>query len=265
MRRAVPEIELFGWNYGDPIPWDQIEKAAVVTLVDVSFPVDDMRRLLKLRPAAVWIDHHKSAIEEMKSAGLKFRGFQETEKAACELAWLWTTATEDLPRAVWLLGRWDTWQWIGDEARDEIEAFQFGMRSIETDPRKNPSIWDNLLDAVHNVEWRFIIASKGHAILSYRDQQNAIVAKGAFETTLDGHRVLALNAGGGSTIFDSIWSDHPDCVAMLAFVWRRDKWSVSLYSDRDFDCSVACQAHGGGGHKGAAGFNCETLPFELKP
>ena len=52
---------------------------------------------------------------------------------------------------------------------------------------------------------------------------------------------------------------------MLTFGWRKGQWAVSLYSSNaDIDVSKIAKAKGGGGHKGAAGFQCKTLPFELR-
>lgn len=50
---------------------------------------------------------------------------------------------------------------------------------------------------------------------------------------------------------------------MITFCRRKDKlWNVSLYSTKpEIDCGAICKAFGGGGHKGAAGFQCKELPF----
>ena len=50
---------------------------------------------------------------------------------------------------------------------------------------------------------------------------------------------------------------------MITFVRRKDKlWNVSLYSTKDhIDCGSIAKSFGGGGHKGAAGFQCKDLPF----
>ena len=53
---------------------------------------------------------------------------------------------------------------------------------------------------------------------------------------------------------------------MMPFAWepKINKWSVSLYSiDPNIDCGSIAKKHGGGGHPGAAGFQCDSLPFEL--
>jgi nanoRNase/pAp phosphatase (c-di-AMP/oligoRNAs hydrolase) len=66
-----------------------------------------------------------------------------------------------------------------------------------------------------------------------------------------------------SQTFDSVW-DPEKYDAMLTFGWRRGQWTVSLYSvKQDVDVSEVAVKHGGGGHKGAAGFQCTELPFRL--
>ena len=61
-----------------------------------------------------------------------------------------------------------------------------------------------------------------------------------------------------SLLFNPVW-DPERYHAMLAFGWRDGRWVVSLYSTReDVDRGAICKARGGGGHQGAAGFQCDT-------
>ncbi len=266
VERAHPGIELHGWNYGDPIPWEKIEEADRVWLVDLSFqPWSEMERLYDLRPTTVWIDHHKSAIADERASDIngRFPGIRSDGCAGCELTWNYLYAAEPMPKGVYYLGRWDVWAWQRHPDRRTMERFQFGMRSMETMPchADTREAWSRILDG--DASWLNSICSRGSAVLDYRDEQNRRIAASAFETEIDDHRVLALNAGGGSTIFDSVWKGHLDCVAMLSFTRTSTAWRISLYSDRGFDCSVVAREHGGGGHAGAAGFTCTDLPFEL--
>lgn len=108
-------------------------------------------------------------------------------------------------------------------------------------------------------------------------------------------RAIAVNLGmTNSLVFDSVWRREckrcegtggseeeagsegyvcPFCNGagytepydlMIAFCRRPDKqWTVSLYSTKtDIDCGAIAKSFGGGGHKGAAGFQCKDLPFE---
>ena len=78
----------------------------------------------------------------------------------------------------------------------------------------------------------------------------------------DGLRCIAVNETmGNSLTFASVW-DPEKYDAMLCFYWKRTQWTVSLFSDKpDVDVSGVCKARGGGGHTGASGFQCSTLPF----
>jgi nanoRNase/pAp phosphatase (c-di-AMP/oligoRNAs hydrolase) len=51
---------------------------------------------------------------------------------------------------------------------------------------------------------------------------------------------------------------YPVCIA---YVHDGEKFTVSLYSTT-VDVSKIAKKFGGGGHKGAAGFTCDKLPFE---
>jgi nanoRNase/pAp phosphatase (c-di-AMP/oligoRNAs hydrolase) len=79
----------------------------------------------------------------------------------------------------------------------------------------------------------------------------------------ENHRVLACNRMfTGSKLFNSQWdSDKYDI--MMVFGWKKDKWVVSLYSDKeDVNVGLSAYKYGGGGHRKAAGFQCDVLPFK---
>lgn len=82
-----------------------------------------------------------------------------------------------------------------------------------------------------------------------------------FETEIDGLKCLAINKMlSNSQLFDSVW-DETKYDAMLMFGYRKGQWHVSLYSTKeDVDVSVVAKKYGGGGHRGASGFQC-AYPF----
>ena len=127
------------------------------------------------------------------------------------------------------------------------------------------------------------------------EQKRRYVQEFAFETWIhDPDRgdslAIAVNLGHtNSKVFDSVWRKGCGCGQsrftamidengrcrvcemlvepydlMIAFCRRKDKlWNVSLYSTKtDVDCGAIAKSFGGGGHKGAAGFQCAELPFE---
>jgi oligoribonuclease NrnB/cAMP/cGMP phosphodiesterase (DHH superfamily) len=276
IRYNHPDVELIGLDYGDPYPIEKT-KGRDVWMVDYSpQPVYMMIQAAQAARNFVWIDHHKSAIEEWgkqqqsfedELATGKIRVRLDSELAACELTWKYLYGTPVMPEAVHLLGRYDVW----DHSDPKTKPFQLGMKAQKA-----------LIDLSHKesaIEWAFLfngapvdtrpefltILLNGETIQRYVNNQNASSARGmAFNTTLDGLRCVALNKMGGSPIFESVYDPlKHDC--MLGFALRGDGlWTVSLYSTKlNVDVSVVAKHYDGGGHKGAAGFQCMGLPFRL--
>lgn len=275
--------ELFPINYGDRFPWELYNESDVnkpyVFMVDFSLPAEDMRRL-NLLTRLVWIDHHKTAIDAVNELGLMpaIRGIREVGKAACELTWKYFETNQSVPLGVKLLGRHDVW----DHSDPKTLPFQYRMRMNVTDPQtllkgNDRNCWPMLLNDSFDVDE---YVSEGTLLLNYERQQNEKMAKAyAFETELlietsppdcplitgTKFKAIAINRGfGNSRVFDSVYDSEKHAL-MIAFVRTKNKkWKVSLYSTRpEVDCGKLATVFGGGGHKGAAGFVCEELPFEV--
>ena len=258
--RSHPNGEVIGLNYGQDVPWERLEGNRVAMVDFCLQPWPEMERLIEVADELVWIDHHKSAIESWKAAGCELiRGSRDTEKAACELVWEFYHPDELMPRGVFLLGDYDCWR-HSDEC---TMAFQWGMRLDDWDPGSTPSCMGDW-KRVFSDDERLLdkVLSSGRTILQYQTQQNAKSAKAIwFPVEFDGKRWMAVNQGGiNSQFWDSVWDDTYD--GKLSFVRSRNHWTVSLYSEI-VDCSAIAKGKGGGGHVGAAGFQCVNLPFNL--
>lgn len=274
VKRFYPECRLIGINYGQPFPWDDIEPNEPVFMVDFCLqPFEDMIRLANTA-TLVWIDHHKSAIEESVACHVDkaIPGLRQVGLAGCELTWTYIQEfvmrdkkeKDPVPLAVHLLGRYDVW----DHTNPMVLPFQYGMRTYDTHPN-NQDWWAPFFETGEQMPSMAIdgIIWKGEAILEYEAQSNAkYVSAAAFPVMFDGLKCIAVNRLlGNSKLFDSVW-DPNKYDAMLAFGWRGKGWTVSLYSDRnDIDVSEIARKRGGGGHKGAAGFQCTDLFFVPSP
>jgi oligoribonuclease NrnB/cAMP/cGMP phosphodiesterase (DHH superfamily) len=256
VKQKHPECEMIGINYGDDFPWDSIKKDETVYMVDFCLqPFSEMTELFA-KTSLVWIDHHESAIKEYEDIGVPMPGLREIGTAACELTWKYFHK-ERTPRAVFLLGRYDVW----DHSNDDVLPFQYGMR-MDEDTNPMAKIWTYLFNDEPYVVDETI--DKGKTVLEYQSQQNRkIIQARGFDIDFDGLRVIACNqAMTNSQLFDSVW-DPDKYDAMLTFSMRPNRqWTISMYSTKpDIDVSVICKARGGGGHKGASGFQCKELPF----
>jgi oligoribonuclease NrnB/cAMP/cGMP phosphodiesterase (DHH superfamily) len=283
LKYCIPNIELIAIEHGDDFPWEKIKDADEVYMVDFSLPLDDMIKLAQKIYANggefIWIDHHKSAIERFEANRDKFpkiKGFRSVDFAACELTWRHLVPDRDVPRAVELLGKYDTWR-KGNlvEWREGVVPYEYGMLTRETNPSRNMEIWYEIFDKkpfafMDNLEIGRII-DIGKNVMAYlerHDEKNA--RRGAYLVDIDGLRGIAINSDThSSNVLESVYKPTVHDVMVVYSHTQDQDWYVSLYSTKDsVDCSaiaskLAEQQKGiGGGHKGAAGMTVKKLPFE---
>lgn len=269
-------IQYIGWDFGDPqIPFPDSGPVYVMDLPCdrpfLGYPnpsVNDDR--------VIWIDHHKSSIATHPT---RLPGYRIDGVAACRLAWQWfqfmssTTNMTTLPTkedylerkvyeplAVRLVGEYDIWDHRGD---GDLEL-QFGLRASAL----TLGAWSLLLTATFSGdEFTRSLIETGRAVMQYQRGQDARAMKGAFLKEWEGLKFLCLNAGGrNSNAFAS--KDVPETGhdALLAFYYDGRQWMISLYHAKhrtDLDLSLIAVKHGGGGHRGACGFQAKDLTFLL--
>lgn len=279
--------EMIGYNYGKPFPWESIRVNEVVYMVDVSLPMGAMLELAQMCKKLVWIDHHISVIKDYEAlcdAEKKILSdcVLDSSKAACELTWEHCYPETPVPPAVELLGIYDSWRFKTDEEERRVKEFQYGMRMFdETRPVEAAGLWHTLFMDGSRSDLYGQIQDRGQICFEYQLAQNEKTARAcAFETLLTFGprtvaaltamrplRCIAINSNlMNSDVFRSVY-DPTRHDAMLCFYRSKHGfWRISIYSDQEkVDCSFYAKSHGGGGHKGAAGFQVEGnyLPFEL--
>ncbi|MDD5705962.1 MAG: hypothetical protein PHR35_08560 [Kiritimatiellae bacterium] len=266
--RAVPDLGL-------------IEPNEIVCILDYSFKPLDMEGILRRTQRVVWIDHHKSAIEELQAGDFDdpFHGWRDVEKSATWLTWnylekAWgncpewpinrpvlsgiareTAAVDRPPYVVVLVDDYDTWRHMYPESR----LFNLGSQIQDTAPRAG--FWERCLLEVGAVH---AVVTNGAAIASYEKARNArSLAEYGYWAILSMKEspwgVLCLEGVRGIDAFGEYALKR---LPLLA-AYRHDgqRFHVSLYSSM-VDVSKIAQQYGGGGHKGAAGFSCERLPWK---
>ncbi len=294
-RKFLPEAELIGWDFGDPVlDRDHLLSRDKVYIMDL--PVD---KPLGLNAGAimetqnrkwvsehlVWIDHHKSSIE---SHSKDTPGYRIDGVAACRLAWQWFTRPKeeaaypiialskddfidrkvDEPLAVRLAGEYDVW----DKRDPRAELFQHGLRSQEL----TAGDWADLLDTTNPLPGVIGVAAnlvaklidQGECLQYARAKEyEEVITQQGFDVKFEGLKFLACNSHEldiRSHLFvEGIRNHHQ---ALLGFTWGGHDWRVSMYhapGNEHHDLSVIATKYGGGGHRGACGFRCKKLPFQL--
>ena len=242
------EVVLESHAIGDRVPWDRIEAAQEVILVDLSFPLETMQRL-KEGWRLTWIDHHKSAFAELSDAMTNVPGQRSLDAAACVLSWQTYFPDQPVPRAVAYVGDRDIWRMAYPETR----AFSEGLYEQDFRP-ENDAFWHPLLkDDKQQVE---ALIERGGLIYDIRLRTiEEVVTHYGFETTFEGHRTLAVNHRSSGDLGEYIRDQGYTLAYCYVEVVRSNKLQtkVTLYSDQ-VDVSEIARRYGGGGHRGAAGF-----------
>lgn len=229
-----------------------------------------------------WIDHHASSIE---SHPKDIIGYRIDGVAACRLAWQWFTMVDgntprslraggsepispagvlpmvqhfknrevSEPLAVRLAGEYDVWDHRGD---GDVE-FQFGLDTIEGAYLNRLLMHDDPV---------FSILEHGKSAMRCQQKRDAdIVRERSFVREWEGLKFLCLTLAKCNSLTFAA-KDIPETGhdALLGFYFNGRVWVVSLYHAKhrtDLDLSAIATKYGGGGHRGACGFQCEKLPF----
>lgn len=265
IKLKYPDCEMFPIDYGDPFPWSAIKfkenEAKYVFMVDFCLqPFSDMLKL-KDMCSLIWIDHHKTAINEWKKVKPFIRGIRDTKFAACELVWEYIYDADDpkeTPKSVKLLGRYDIWNNTSPIWESTILPFQYGLKMYKTDPKevKNLELWYDLLTD-NDCKINDII-NEGNIILAYQKKiDREVMLRNAFERDFEGYKALCVvSTSRGSKLFDNALNkDSYDL--FIVYEMRKDRlWNIHMYSEK-IDVGEIAKKYGGGGHKGAAGFQIQ--------
>lgn len=257
--RKYPQAVMVPYQYGDDLDTEPFRGNDVI-MVDVSLQPFQRMRDLAVECKLTWIDHHASALEEhgKDPAPLVDGALSTGQKSGCELAWGWAFPRDPMPRAVYLLGRYDVWDLDADP---DVNAFQYGLRAYNTRPEWKT--WDRFFEGYGG--WTDSVIKEGRIILRYVERQNKTACGAAFEANVEGLHCICLNGARGSQVFDSVWKPARHD-AMCTFSTDGRAWSISLYTDKEeIDVGAIAKKNGGGGHKGAAGWQVATLPKGLIP
>lgn len=265
VKHIYPDCEMFPIDYGEPFPWNSIQKDEQVYMVDFCLqPFEDMIKLDRMC-ILTWIDHHKSAIisynKSQQIATIRYV-WQDIDKAGCELVWEYMFLNKEEceyghPKWIKLLGRYDIWDKDNPLWESEILPFQYGMKAIIK------TIGDfDIFFSKFECETTQETIELGRPVMRFIENDNWQYCENlAFETIFEGHKAIAVNRGlTNSQLLDGYYDESKHDLIII-FVFNKTNWTVSLYTTKDIDCSKIAKRHGGGGHKKAAGFQCSYLPF----
>jgi len=183
-----------------------------------------------------------------------------------------------VPAVIRAVADWDSWRHASMAPQQAQEVLNFKAASEANDTHPTSRFWLDCLmregetrpkepyTAGHLpqglAQWNLFMA-QGSVIRQYKAQNTADMrAALGFECELDGLHVFALNAPHWSSesMGGKLAMEKYDALCPFFFDASIGLFRFSLYSTR-VDVSQIAKARGGGGHKGAAGFQSPALPF----
>ena len=274
-------------NYGKAFPFDIIKPNEQIWIVDYSIEPEEMDRLLSITKNVTWIDHHKTAIE--KYAGYKhdIRGVRRDGEAGCVLTWKyihWYTSRGEgeidlkknksnvfpVARMIELVGDRDVWTW---KFKETTRNFFSGSQLHDTGP--DSDFWWKCMDhetpilplpntgnisaREKGIEFWNQLLLDGENIEKYKSQTDESISSTiGYKIKFEGYDCFACNRARVSS--DRFGNRDSEYDILLPHYHDGKQWTISLYS-KNIDVSEIAKKYGGGGHKGASGFQCKRLPW----
>ncbi len=259
---ANVEAEFVPMDYGSPTP------AAVgrpVYLVDYCLPLPAMEALLAESPQVTVVDHHKTAAPVYAALARRPKVtfvFDEGHSGGF-LAWRHFFPDEPPPPLVLYTEDRDLWRWQLPFSR-EISAY------LSTLAWGDFLAWDAAANGLQlgQIDPNFWMVQYGKIVLDYQERLIEDHLRTAFETELDGHKVLAVNCScapinseltgrlAAGRAFGLSWFVRADGLAQA---------SLRARGETGIDVTTIAKQYGGGGHAAAAGFQVPpaALPFVI--
>jgi oligoribonuclease NrnB/cAMP/cGMP phosphodiesterase (DHH superfamily) len=272
------------WQNIDFIPYDykdtlipDLYNYEYVIFCDVIFPKESLISLIEKDINILVIDHHISTKQMLESdiRLTKIKYEIDPTHAACYHVWKYFGNGRSIPSIISLLERYDCFSYKGSKDEQFVAEVQYGARLNITDMDSAYShlqICSNSPKSENNIIKFF--AEAGSVILEYLSlqadsylEQSSIVQ---FEQSVDNEIVLlkrfkAMNVRGfNPSVFDIKPEDH-NVDGFMTYHYTGDLWICTLYSSKeDVDCANIAVRHGGGGHKGAAGFTTYDISLYIR-
>ncbi len=270
-------------NYGMPIPKEIDYEKDNVYMVDFSLqPLEVMVEFAeKLGERLYWIDHHSTSVEMEDEAkalttvpGVRQIAWDDgVPISGCELTWKYFYGTAPMPEVLTLVGDWDTWRWKDTDAQhqEDVQAFQYFLRSANVNPRVPTGLlwWLGVLGS--GALSLSSYTEKGRDLLKYQQKQwKGVVGSLGFVANFQGLRAVMVNQKGNSEMFKDFFDPEKHDVMVCFQLVRGEYVTISMYTMKTdlFHVGNLCKSLGeagdkpsGGGHAGAAGFQCSWEYF----
>ena len=240
-------LNFYAAHYNRPPP---DVKGKEVFIVDFSYPMDVMLKLIEEAEVVHLIDHHKTAVDELGTFDSpKFYRYLNNEHSGAMLAWMYFFDREP-PELIKHIQDRDLWKFELPFTKEILEAVN--SFDMEFD------IWDSLMLMPTEIlrDEGLVLIRKNKKKIEANLRAKPIMMR-IHETEIP---VLNLTENISETLNEMVKSnDYPFAAS---FFMNHEGVIFSLRSiDSKADVSEIAKQYGGGGHRNAAGFKVSYMKF----
>lgn len=234
-------------NHGHEPPFVRGKNVAIL---DFCYDIDAMSVISKEANRVIVLDHHKSAMANMKDAFFHNVEFHfDMNRSGAKMAWDFFHPNKVSPTIIDYIQDRDLWLWKMPKAKEYLAALDSYQWSFKK------------FDEISGKNFKSLVA-EGEHIVRYYDRliANAVeqADRGLLKTKNGNIKVWFVNVNARELV-----SDVGNAIARLSddrdvgVVWYYDGngFKVSLRSVKTDVSEVAARFTGGGGHHNAAGFS----------
>lgn len=258
------QVELFHGVYQQPPPPDDDLRDRDVIFVDFCYKRDVMEGVARLARSVLILDHHKTAAEDLAHLpraaatwaehiaamppGQPMSALFDMNRSGAMLAWNYFHPTQAAPMFFEYLQDRDLWL---QKLENGLE-FTIALRSYPQDL----DVWKRLMYRAKD------LIEEGFPIARYYRQKIEEIKTTQHTRRLGGFEVPVCNAPyfAASEVAGEL--APPEGFAACYF-HNGQGWQFSLRSRGSFDVGRFARFFGGGGHKQAAGFTVDALPWAV--
>jgi oligoribonuclease NrnB/cAMP/cGMP phosphodiesterase (DHH superfamily) len=258
---AIPD--LYPIAHGMLFDLDRVAGKRVL-FCDYSPKLDMLNQVELVAGQIVILDHHVSAQKDLES---KSYAIFDMTRSGVGLTWDYFFPFKQIPRFLSMIQDRDLWVWKIAGSKEFCSGFFTVCSCVESyDFVELFKLFDELYTNPDKLEYYI---SLGTVLDKATTRKVQSIAKGALKkiVTYQGKKVCVVNCTGEFiSELGNVISSSPD--VDYAVMWRHNavtnEYNVSLRSTgTKADVSEIASSFGGGGHPNAAGFVCQTNPYDL--
>jgi len=264
-------VDLLGWNYGDDVP--KLDPTAYdhVYMVDITFPLSNLRELnSRFGKRLTIIDHHKSfidAVMEDEFDELECELILNDDSAACELTWHYFN-TKPVPLAVYAIAVMDIYRKDPDPIGPlrtfnhyKLVGAAMYARLGDIDNDESLGLWVERIN-YYNAECAIRDLELGEILQRGQKEKGKLLSASSVVVTIAGIPFNVMNSYGNK--FITIKNGFP----LLFFMHDMHGGIICSLIQNEYMGTEYCilniaKGFGGGGHPNACGFSLPVDEFMM--